>query len=103
MRIPDSVPNVTAQELVDRQRVQEKLMEQFWSVWSQDYIRNLPPLRVSGPEKKVGVGSVVLKQEDGCPRLQWSRALVTKVFPRFPRLVSRVSDTTGSEAIPPYI
>ena len=56
------------------------MLDQFWSSWSSDYIRNLPPAAgVHGESLKVG--SVVLVQDEACNRLQWPLGVVVTVFP----------------------
>lgn len=75
---PESVSveglSVRHQEFLERQ-------DQFWKVWSADYLRNLPPafqkFRKRGNLK---VGSVVLVREDNQPRLKWSMGVVQKLF-----------------------
>ena len=71
-------------ELVDMQ------VEQFWSRWSSEYLRNLPACCGSKPQDAVNVGSVVLIHEDGVPRMRWLMGVVQQVFPGKDGLVRAV-------------
>ncbi len=60
-------------------RHQEMLMRQedFWKVWSNEYLRNLPAaFQKFKKEGNVKVGSVVLIREDGLPRMKWLLGVV---------------------------
>jgi hypothetical protein len=61
------------QEMVDR-------LDEFWKVWSEQYLKNLPPsiqsMRKSGNAE---IGSFVLIREDGVPRMQWNVGIITKL------------------------
>ena len=52
----------------------------FWNIWSTDYIRNLPAayqkFRKHG---NVKVGSVVLIREDNMPRMKWLLGVVQNI------------------------
>ena len=73
---------VTAKALGGRARIREQRLNRFWSVWSDEYLRNLPPavskFRSRG---KLCEGSVVLIQNENLPRLKWELAVVTRLFP----------------------
>ena len=72
---------VAPQLLRDDDVARKNQLERFWSIWSSEYLRNLPPV-VRGFNKRgnITVGSVVLIREDNCPRLQWPIARITKAF-----------------------
>ena len=54
--------------------------EDFWKVWSNDYLRNLPAaFQKFRKEGNVQVGSVVLIREDGLPRMKWLLGVVEKL------------------------
>lgn len=80
-RESDDPTEVSASELRARSQVREKRLRKFWSVWSSEYVRNLPPaVRKFRPQGKLVEGSVVL-MEDVKPRLKWDLAVVTRLFP----------------------
>lgn len=61
------------QEMVFRQ-------EDFWKVWSTEYIRNLPPaFQKFKKEGNVEVGSVVMVREDNMPRSKWCIGVVKRL------------------------
>jgi hypothetical protein len=73
---------VNAQNLIDRKILQDSVMNQFWTIWSKDYLRNLP--NVKGKEKHcdISIGSLVLiRDDDTLPRLTWPVGLVTELLP----------------------
>ena len=70
---------VTQQDIISRQAVHEQLLEQFWSKWQSEYLRNLPPLQGKEAKEDINDGSVVLIQEDGAPRLYWPLGVITKL------------------------
>ena len=74
-------PLVNWTDLVTMLEHRNDLLEQFWGMWTSDYIRNLPPCNnaVSG-KGEFTVGNVVMIREDECPRLQWPLGVVQKVF-----------------------
>ena len=42
VRVDSCDPVVNTSDLSERQTCQSQLLDQFWSCWSTDYIRNLP-------------------------------------------------------------
>lgn len=69
----DDVLNLRQQEMVQRQN-------DFWSVWSSDYVRNLPPAYQKFQKAgQIDVGSVVVIKEDNLPRMKWSLGVVKKL------------------------
>ena len=69
-QVDASVLSLRHQELVERQ-------EEFWKVWSDEYLRSLPAayqkFKKSG---NLSVGSVVLIKEDNMARMKWLMAVV---------------------------
>ena len=69
-QVDASVLSLRHQELIERQ-------EEFWKVWSDEYLRSLPAayqkFKKSG---NLSVGSVVLVKEDNMARMKWSMAVV---------------------------
>ena len=78
----DSPTSVTAESLRARAKVRERRLQKFWSVWSSEYVRNLPQaVRKFRPQGKLAEGSVVLLQDDKLRRQQWELGVVVKLFP----------------------
>ena len=73
---------VTARALGERARVRERRLNRFWTVWSDEYLRNLPPA-VSKFKSRGTLceGSVVLVQNENTPRMRWELGVVTRLFP----------------------
>ena len=59
-----------------------QLLDRFWSCWSQEYIRNLPPFKgCLSPSRGVQIGSLVLIRDEATNRLQWPLGIVKNVHP----------------------
>ena len=70
----------TQQEAAQRLTLRNQLIDVFWNVWYMEYLSNLPPGLKSGVHGNVIVGSVVLVQEDSCPRQQWPMGVIEQVY-----------------------
>ena len=88
------VLSLREQEMAQRQ-------SDFWSVWSSDYVRNLPPAYQKFQKYgQINVGSVVLIREDNLPRMKWVLGVVQKLhvgkdgLPRAADLVTRQGHRT---------
>ena len=79
-------------------RAREELMNLFWTIWSTEYVRQLPPWQGKAKDK-IAVGSVALVGEDGCYRQQWPLAVVTKPFPGKDELVRAVKLKTAKSIV----
>ena len=80
-RVLEDPENVNEETLSLRQQQMQQRSEEFWKVWSSDYLKNLPS--AFQKFKKVGnlqVDSVVLIRDDGLPRMCWSVGVVVKLF-----------------------
>ena len=78
----DVEPVVSSGDLKDRALLQKHRLQQFWKVWSLDYLRNLPPAVSKFYNRgSLKVGSLVLIEEDHLRRLQWPIAVVTDLHP----------------------
>ena len=65
----------------ERARLCERRLSRFWSVWTKEYIRTLPPsVRKFRPQGKLSEGSLVMLREDNVPRMRWVHGVVTKLF-----------------------
>lgn len=63
-------------------RHQEMLLreEDFWKIWSKEYIRNLPfAYQRFKKQGNLQIGSVVLIREDNLPRMKWLLGVVEKL------------------------
>lgn len=73
---------ITSSDLRAREQRRLQLLQTFWSVWSSDYLRNLPPtlnrFKKHGDLKQ---GSVVMIKEDNLPRMKWPLGVVLEMYP----------------------
>ncbi|KAK3889712.1 hypothetical protein Pcinc_006278 [Petrolisthes cinctipes] len=75
----------TAKDLSLREKIRQQQLDKFWELWSNDYIRNLPPTVKGFQQKcKLKEGSLVLIKEDNIPRMSWPCGIVLEVFPAWP-------------------
>ncbi|XP_014673255.1 PREDICTED: uncharacterized protein LOC106813592 [Priapulus caudatus] len=90
------VPDISTQDLNDREIVRQAQLERFWNVWTDDYLRNLSPA-VKGflPQCALKKGSVVLVREDHIPRLSWPLGIIVEVFPGRDGLIRSVKVKTA--------
>ena len=79
-RVLEDPENVTVENLSLRHQEMLLRQEDFWKVWSNEYLRNLPAaFQKFRKEGNVQVGSVVLIREDGLPRMKWLLGVVEKL------------------------
>ena len=79
-RIVEDPENVGIETLSLRHQEMLQRQEDFWKIWSSEYIRNLPPaFQKFKKEGNLNVGSVVLIKEDGLPRMKWCFGIVEKL------------------------
>ena len=74
--------NVSGSDLEEKLEFQKGLMADFWEVWRDEYLKNLPPLTFKpGPQiKGVNSGDVVLIEGEG-PKLNWPLGIVKETHP----------------------
>ncbi|XP_068229312.1 LOW QUALITY PROTEIN: uncharacterized protein [Palaemon carinicauda] len=92
---------VTSRDLNEREVLRNKNLENFWKIWSDNYITNLPQV-VKGFNKKCDLskGDLVLIKEDNLPRLKWPLGVIVDVFKgrdglvRFVRLKTKKGEMT---------
>ena len=82
-------------ELSGREEFRQALLNKFWTLWSDEYVRNLPPWRGTQIKGKPQEGSVVIIHEDGYPRLHWPVGVVTQVHPGKDGVVRAVTIRTS--------
>lgn len=56
-------------------------LEKFWTLWREEYIRNLPSCRGSQARGAIKEGSLVLVKDESRSRLQWPLGHVQKLHP----------------------
>ena len=94
--IQHDIPVVASHDLVVRDDLRRQLLDKFWSCWSEEYIRGLPPCKGSPVSKgSLRVGSVVLVRGEGSNRLKWPLGIVHKVYPGRDGLVRTVEVRTA--------
>lgn len=71
----------THEDLVQRKLLKDELLDRFWNLWSNEYIRGLPGWRGSDKESQIQKNSLVLIREDGWPRMTWPLGVVIEVYP----------------------
>ena len=69
-----------ATDLKLRDQCQSQVLNHFWDIWQDKYIRNLPPMPIKKPNPNFKVGTIVLIREEGKTRLKWPLGIVTKTF-----------------------
>ena len=96
--IPPS-PVISSQDLTDRYELRKSLLDRFWSVWTSDYIRNLPPFKGSNGSSNLKIGSLVMVQDDQCPLLKWPLGVVTQLFPSKDGVIRTVEIKTATSTL----
>ncbi|KAK3873849.1 hypothetical protein Pcinc_021180 [Petrolisthes cinctipes] len=90
----------TAKDLSLREKIRQQQLDKFWELWSNDYIRNLPPTVKGFQQKcKLKEGSLVLIKEDNIPRMSWPCGIVLEVFPGKDGLIRGVTIKTAKGMI----
>ena len=79
-RVAEDQSSVTPRALGIRARIREMRLAKFWAVWTEQYLRNLPPA-VRGGEHGLEEGTLVLVHEEKIPRLKWEVGVVSRLFP----------------------
>lgn len=92
----DELVNVNREDLSERELIRKRQLDKFWKMWSDDYLRNLPPT-VKGfvPNCDLKKGSIVLLRENNVPRMNWPLGIITNVFPGSDGIVRGVNVRTA--------
>lgn len=92
--------SVSPLDLQTREAVRKQRLDKFWDLWSNNYLRNLPPT-VKGFVANCALkkGSIVLIQEDKVPRLSWPLGVVVDLFPGKDGIVRSVNVKTAKGII----
>ena len=88
----------TDADLQDMFHVRGRMMDEFWRVWMDEYLRNLPPYRGNTYGKEAQIGSVVLIEGEG-HRLEWPLGLITQVHKGKDNLIRAVTLKTAKGLI----
>ena len=79
-RVVEDPENVNVDTLSLRHQELIQRLEDFWRIWSTEYVRSLPPaFQKFKKEGNLNIGSVVLVKEDGLPRMKWCTGIVEKL------------------------
>ena len=89
-------PLESPSDLGHRYKLCKSLLDKFWSVWTADYIRNLPPWRGFSGRCDLREGSLVLLQDLQRSRLKWPLGVVTRLIPGKDGVVRTVEVCTAS-------
>jgi len=80
-QVVDDSCNVNRNILLVKQQDQLKVLEKFWSIWSQSYLKSLPAAVHKFKEYgSLNVGSIVKIQEDNVQRLEWPHGTITELI-----------------------
>ena len=92
--------SVSKTDLLQRDTDVDLMYKRFWSIWSKDYITNLPSIIPKFKQKcNLKIGSVVVIKEDNTPRLHWPLGLVTEIHQSSDGLVRSVTLKTAKGII----
>ena len=80
-KVVEEGDSVSRNSLVSRERIRFKLLDKFWNVWREHYLRGLPAtVHKFYKYGDLQVGSVVLIREDNVPRMRWEMGVVTELI-----------------------
>ena len=79
VEFPSFDVNTSSEQLARMFEEKGELLQQFWVVWKEEYVRNLPPFKGQSEAENIKVGSVVLIQGEG-PRLDWPLGVVVDIL-----------------------
>ena len=95
-QVSDQFLDISDKDLSEREIVRKRQLNQFWKMWSDDYLRNLPPI-VKGFKANCNLkkGSLVLVRENNVPRMKWPMDIITDLFPGKDNIVRCVNAQTA--------
>ena len=74
-------PISSGSEMGHKYEIRKAAVDKFWEIWSDEYIRNLPPWRGGESKCSLREGSLVLVQDVRLPRMRWPLGVVTRLLP----------------------
>ena len=74
-------PISSGSEMGHKYEIRKAAVDKFWEIWSDEYIRNLPPWRGGEGKCSLREGSLVLVQDVRLPRMRWPLGVVTRLLP----------------------
>ncbi len=93
-------PSLSPSKCRERFEIMQQRMKLFWSRWSKEYLRSLPPtVPNSKVQGKLKLGSVVLIKEDNIPKIRWPLGRVIELHPGKDDIVRSVSVKTAKGVI----
>lgn len=83
---------------LNRWQLCERLKQEFWKKWSDDYISSLQKrTKWQEREQNLKIGDLVLIKDEINPPLRWPLAKITQIFPGKDKLVRVVEVSTGTK------
>ena len=73
-------PISTGSEMGHKYEIRKAAVDKFWEIWSDEYVRNLPPWRGGEGKCSLQEGSLVLVQDVRLPRMKWPLGVVTRLL-----------------------
>jgi len=89
----------SSESLRNRLCVKKLILDEFWNMWSKEYLRHLPQLPNKGGHPVLEVGDLVLIKEDNVPRLMWPTGVVQELFPGRDGVVRSCRLKTGPSCV----
>jgi len=73
--------SVNRQSIVTQDKLRSQLLDRFWQIWRNEYLRELPvTVHKFHKSGDLQIGSVVLIKEDNVPRMKWELGVVTELI-----------------------
>ncbi len=96
----DQPQPLTPSQCRGRYEIMQQRMKMFWSRWSSEYLRSLPPTVVSSKAQgNLELGSVVLIKADNIPKTRWPLGRVIELHPGADKVVRSVTLKTAKGVI----
>ena len=91
-------PDLQGINLVKRWRIVEQQAQNFWKVWSNDYLHDLQQRSKWRTQKEnVQLGQIVLLKSDQMPKCHWNLGVITKIYPDEDGIVRIVDVSRGGK------
>lgn len=97
--LPERNLNTDKISCVDRWNYLQRLVQQFWKLWSQDYLNTLRERKKwRQSTKNVEINDVVLIKDSNVPPTVWPMGIVTEIHPGNDGLVRVVTVTSNNKS-----